>query len=775
VKTIAVEIPKDEGKRDEGTLEWVFEFQGRSGSKEVRWSTKTEQRPDLSNNAVAMWPPETSDDWHFYVARCFGSSKSKSGTWILVDENGRHDDEQKAFALDVTLKEGKTDVTEYVSHVPLAESPTQPNKPRFLMLLDTDENVERGVLFLDDSMVGSREKSKQPSATLAVDFGTSNTCLALGTENKREPLVFSLSPLMLWGRQPKNEIPGRVPFAWQGNKFFPTIFMSRKKSGVEQISAEQLKVGNFFQIDIPSLHRGMEDGVFSRAFDGWNIETNLKWKLRVENNSYRTLFLGLSLLYAHAEVFFRADSDRGVQIKDYVFSFPLAFTSTEETQFCRAAKDVTKTIRRFCYGDDDGDYHKIDESTAVAVQSGIAEHASTLQVFIDVGGGTTDIAVRNREDFPSRDSIKVAGRTFFGFAEESFKSEVGGAKDFKTNLGRLLWKEDKELRLDNVRLDLGTYYSLAVSRLEAAEFLERESIVLQEGMGNNSYQRYRALVFFRQIIAYALLQAFAAAVTIESEADIQSLEVVLAGNAWGLMLFAELKRRKPELTREVDRIFRFLKVALEKVLEKDAKVLGKKTESEERLRRLNSLASLSVKLLNEDVLSNAKTAVAMGAVKARSEGKTKRISEKEDEERKATAFAGLTFSDSMVNGKPLPIAWYDKWDVEYIKERFKDTHEKELLAIDRFTTGNLANTKQPFDELLKVFFQLANLASYDDEVPLEEQWQSINALLHQDRIYHRSAKELGMSPISYFVGGLLYPEDSEHEYLKELARANKTL
>lgn len=752
-------------------LDWSFTFHGRDGEKKVHWPTKIEQRPDLSNNAVALWPPRCSDDWHFYVARCFGSSKSKSGTWILVDQNGRYDKEHKAFALDATVAEGRTDVTEYVSHIPLAANPTAPNKPAYLMLLDTDEKVERGVLFLDDSIEEQREKEQKPSATLAIDFGTSNTCLALAVNDEIEPLVFSLSPVMLWGRQPQTELPGRVPFTWQGREFYPTIFMSRKKSGIEEITPTELAVGNLFQIDIPSMHKGMENRVFSGTFDGWNTETNLKWKLRVEHNIQRQLFLALSLLYAHAEVFFSNERDRGVQLKDYVFSFPLAFSSAQERQFCNDATDVTKHIRRLCYGsDDNAGFYKVDESTAIAVDSGVADDESTLQVFIDVGGGTTDIAIRHREDFPARDSIKVAGRTFFGFAEENFNSEgVKGSKEFRTNLGRLLLKEEKPLSLDGIRLDLGTYYSLAITGINESDFRSREDVVLEEGMGNNSYQRYRSLVFFRQIVAYALLQAFAAAATNQSETEIQTFEIVLAGNAWGLAMFAELKRREAVFRKEIERIFRFLKQSIHGIVSADAN-----DRAAEQSKRINAVETITIRLLNETHLSQAKTAVAKGAARARAMGVAEIIAERETTERQVSAFAGLSFQNTKVNDLALPISWSDKWEVDDILDRMKQVHEREVMGITSFSVGRIGTSKEPFDELLKVFLQLSNLASYEDDVNLPpERWQNLNALTHQDRNYFGSEKGLGSSPINYFVADLLYPDGSDHELLRDLARMNK--
>src|SRR5205085_714529 len=110
-------------------------------------------------------------------------------------------------------------------------------------------------------------------------------------------------------------------------------------------------------------------------------------------------------------------------------------------------------------------------------------------------------------------SIKVAGRTFFRFAEDNFKGEEkAGASQFKKHLGSLLNDTDREFSPKGLVVDLGTFYSLRINRLDDETFKEKELDILKKTMGSPSYQLYRTKLFFRHIIAYGLLQASAALV-----------------------------------------------------------------------------------------------------------------------------------------------------------------------------------------------------------------------------------------------------------------------
>src|SRR4029079_9811169 len=165
---------------------------------------------------------------------------------------------------------------------------------------------------------------------------------------------------------------------------------------------------------------------------------------------WRTLFLELTLLYAHADLFF----DKRAVVDHYVFTFPLAFRKDDRESFHNKVKDALKQIRYYCYGPgsianisyDD----KVDESTAIAESVSAVGNKATMELFIDVGGGTCDIAVSHDRRFLVLDSIRVAGKTFFQFAQKNFSDQLLGSAEFRKHLGKLLkGANDSELKLVN--------------------------------------------------------------------------------------------------------------------------------------------------------------------------------------------------------------------------------------------------------------------------------------------------------------------------------------
>ena len=271
----------------------------------------------LPDSSLAIWPPKVSPHWNLYVAHGTGAKKETCGRWHLIAETG---DVGENVELNL---ESATD--EYVN---ILNDGGSPNRPMALMLKDGSGN-ERGVFFL----AGLDEESNAPhEAALAVDFGTSNSCLAFKLENtKPEPLMFELSPRMLWGEPPVLENPGFVPFKWGGKKgYFPTILLSRKNTNLNGVAANTLEARHLFTTDVPGLHKDMEQSVFDGTHNAnWDIHTDLKWHPDPRQPWARPAFLGLVLLYAHAELFFR----NRVKINRYVFTFPLAFLDHERSGF----------------------------------------------------------------------------------------------------------------------------------------------------------------------------------------------------------------------------------------------------------------------------------------------------------------------------------------------------------------------------------------------------------------------------------------------------------
>ncbi len=734
-------------------VDWKFTIL----DKEITWRTKPICSGDLKGSSLAMYPPRTSTQWHLYAAYGIGD-KNKCGRWNLVDEQG-----QRGDLIEV-------DEDEYVTV--LQGAGDKPNRPRYMLLTDS-EGQERGVLFLAGIEDISTQNTAQ--ATLAVDFGTSNTCLAFKNGNSAV-LKFKLSPERLWGARPLDgaandaarapafgsglgasalENPGFVPFAWGGDKgYFPTILLSRKSDPElsDALNPRDLKIKHLFEVDIPGLHKGMEErlneGVFNRV---WNAHWNLKWELKdSKSEPWRTLFLQLLLMYAHTEMFFV----HGARLDGYTFTFPLAFNQANQDAFHTQAQEILRTLRQYCYGTDPtadtfNYVDNVDESTAIANAFRFGADTQTMDVFIDIGGGSADYAVRYNNRFLVLDSIEVAGRTFFKFGKKNLESDVelNGAVEFRRHLGKLIQgKDNAEFKIVNTdpNFDLGVAYSVGINALDDKEFAKRESSLLERTMGDFSYQRYRTQLFFRHILAYGLVQACAAAV--DGKLKLASgINLVLSGNGWGLMLFADMSRKSDALRKDASHVLDLLKRELAPTL------------AEEERPYLDALKIYSVKLLNSENLSMAKTSVALGALH-------KNIATQNGEAESTTPYAGITVNNLSVNNAPAAtVRWCERWGMDEFREKFGS-----MIAIREATFEPPASTEHPLDPTLGVFTLLGNpYGDANDGLP-SEAWTSMNGEVSRE-IRGLSGARVEGTPINHFISKVLYAQDTLRDFLDQLA------
>ncbi|HEV2765072.1 MAG TPA: hypothetical protein VGV38_18970, partial [Pyrinomonadaceae bacterium] len=661
------------------------------------------------------------------------------------------------------------DEDEYVSLLHADDG--RPNRPRYLLLTDS-EGQERGTLFLSGLTDVSTQALTQ--ATLAVDFGTSNTCLAY-RNGTSEVLKFKLSPERLWGPRPSDgaspggggtlaassalENPGFVPFAWGGEKgYFPTILLSRQSDPElsEALNPRDLKLKHLFEVDIPGLHKGMEERLNEGAFNRvWNAHWNLKWELKdSKSEPWRTLFLQLLMVYAHAEMFFVHHA----RLNGYTFTFPLAFSQPNQDAFHTQAQEILRTVRHYCYGAArdaavPNYVDSVDESTAIANAFRFGADTQTMDVFIDIGGGSADYAVRYNNRFLVLDSIEVAGRTFFEFGKKNLDPELdlNGASQFRRHLGKLIQgRDDAEFRIINTdpRFDLGVAYSVGINALDDKEFTRREGALLERTMGDFSYQRYRTQLFFRHILAYGLLQACAAAV--DGKLRLASgLNLVLSGNGWGLMLFADMSRRSNALRTEAAYVLGLLKRELLPTL------------PEEERPHLEALKIYSLKLLNSENLSTAKTSVALGALQ-RSSGA------QNGDGPSTTPYAGITVNNLRVNDRePKPIRWCERWGLDEFREKFGP-----MVAIREADFEPPENTERPIDPALGVFTLLGNPYSDDRDGLPADAWTSMNGEV-RDVIRGLSGARVEGTPINHFVSSVLYAEEGAlRDFLNDLAHVH---
>ncbi len=765
------------GRTAEGGLEWEVSFFG----QKLIWPTAPKSAKALPSVSLSIWPPKVSPQWYLYVAHGTGAKRDSCGRWHLIGEKGQVG-ENFELADD-----------EYIN---VLNTPGTANRPRALTLLDSAGN-ERGVLFLAPL---EEQVSNDTTARLAVDFGTSNTSLAIKVDREAEPLLFKLSPTMLWGVKPFVENPGFVPFKWGGNKgYFPTILLKRqipeslpemprplgskavsskkKTIDLDGLKADQLEAQHFFAVDIPGLHADMETSLFdgSRKATWPRMHKNMKWESDAKLPWRRPAFLGVALLYAHAELFFRfgvrLEAGRDDQ-SPYVFTFPLAFDKTQREGFEDETEQVVNCIRRLCFGASGVKPTYVDESTAIASAPSVlaSPTPATIDVFVDIGGGTTDIAIRHQTRFLLLDSIRLAGRSFFSFAERNFDSEsdLEGSGRFKQHLSRLLLDQESAEVMDQVvsglkgmNLDLGTFYSLFINRLDNKGFKNKEATILEKGMGAPSYQLYRTRLFFRHALTYALLQTCATVVDhkLDSRTLTSGIKLILSGNGWGLLLFGGFHRSEESFQEECQRILDLLKKRLLQSYDNEiahADEAWRETLEQERA-CLKNLKIADVNLLNERDLSKAKTEVPVGALKVT----------KESAKDRPKPYTGVSLPGISVNQlAPSPLRWCERWSEVTLKKR---ADGNDLISFDISTQANL---EAPIGPSLTVFTILGDTKSEDPLPP--KQWLRINGILCKGDSYLKDGK-LNPSPINQFVSHVLYPEDDQHVFLDEMARINKTM
>lgn len=723
----------------DGNVTWTFFV----CDKEIRWRNKPIHQANIPNTALAMYPPQVSPQWKLYAAYGTGNRET-CGRWHLIDERGWRG------------KMVELDEEEYVSVLHRADGAK--NRPRALLFTDAADK-ERGVLFLTEFK--NHDLDEEQTATLAMDFGTSNTCLAVKAGDKSETLNFTLSPLPLWGVPPKLESPGFVPRNWSGDKgFFPTILLSRKSDEhLPVVEPDQLQIEHLFKVDVPCLHKGMSERLVTNIFDAeWRIHENLKWSPDTRT-PWRSLFLQSALFYAHAEVFFA----KKAKLNKYVFTYPLAFSDDYGATYHDKAQDAIRQIRHFCYGEErhlEGtfEYLKMDESTAIAKSLRQGGARGLLEVFVDIGGGTADIAVRHENQFLVLDSLKVAGRSFFNIAKKTLdEADLAGSPQFKDHLKQLLGQDPKNLQL---KLPLGALYSVQINELDDKTFREREEAIIKKGMGGKSFQRYRSQLFFSHLIAYALLQACAAAVAHELTLS-NGIKLVLGGNGWGLLLFAEWKRSSELLRTEANGILTLLKKNL----------LENANEDEKQY--LEKIYLSGVALLNERNLSEAKNSVALGALQA---------VESDAAPTNTEPYTGINVNNLQINNAgPQTIRWSERWSFPAFTGLFGNMRQ---INSSRFAHPEELN--RPLDANLAVFTGLGNTSRIGEDNLPADQWQQMNgeliACITQMTVEGgklvvagSDGEKTSSTPFNYFLSRVLYPANAHRDFLDVLADANGNL
>lgn len=122
-----------------------------------------------------------------------------------------------------------------------------------------------------------------------------------------------------------------------------------------------------------------------------------------------------------------------------------------------------------------------EEPKVAAVGAGIDIAKPSGSMVIDIGGGTTDIAVLSLGGIVTSDSIKVAGNAFdediINFIKEKYKIIIGEktAEEIKTAIGSVIKeKEKKELEVTGRGINSGLPETVTVSSNDVEEALRED-------------------------------------------------------------------------------------------------------------------------------------------------------------------------------------------------------------------------------------------------------------------------------------------------------------
>ncbi len=733
----------------DGSVHWKVPVCGKS----IDFEAMPELDKKITKTTAAIYPPQVSPLWKTYAVH--GSSIKDSGGWHLVDEQGNSgiyqqikDDEYGSICSDTGLL---------------------PNRPRALLYIDKN-NRENGILFLKNGEIREVSGESMSSAKLAVDFGTSNTCLAYRINGKKEEtLRFSMSPLFLWGEPSTIETPGFIPKQWGGEKgYFSTALYSLKKyKNLGKTLDNQLKIENIFQVDIPSLHKGIAADV---ARVGWeeiyNIHLNLKWG-KSDDGPWRSLFLRLILFYAHAELFFLKNSF----INEYVFTYPLAFGKQKKDEYQQSSVGAANWIREYCFDkslrEKNTQFSEIDESTAIAKSIDQEGQQGLLEVFIDIGGGTSDFAIRHAGNYEILDSLRVAGNTFLEFTEKNFTENPAGAALVRRHLGELLNGDDAELNMDmfhgEFKNSLRLAYSYLISsRVNDAEFKMAENKILPEDKSpsnrvlDKSYQTYRSKLFFKHIFTYSLIQLAALIVNQKINPD-RGIRFILGGNGWGLLLFAGWRRSSEILKTQLNQLLMLLKEKYKTIL------------SDEEYTFIEKMKITDIDLLNYRNFSEGKTKVALGALNAANQELNLGIT---------SPLTGINVKKLQINEfEEANIDWSERWNVQTLRDKLKDKEGRNAIfeAIEKAELLEGSEPNAPLDGILSIFTAIGNESNLRVDNMDPNEWTKMNGkLIEKIREMQVNNERLTDAPINQFLSEILYGMQS-YDYLDNLADINNRM
>ncbi len=502
--------------------------------------------------------------------------------------------------------------------------------PRLAEVLQTgqagaEEPQQAGLLFLSGAVF--RDAEQQSRLQAGIDFGTSNTSVALRGDGATKPRVLELRPWAgpLVQPRPERRLPQAVQPGWfleaGGDDsgfhrgFFPTLLGYRLALARDlpllqglanpggQTAADLAGLVGVF--DLLGTKGQLALDIRDSTLLPWGVEDNLKWaspgdspEQDLRRRAFRMAFLELLLLHVAAEVFAKT----GALPSHYTFTYPLSMKPIEARLYENAARRAVEVVEELaCPGGvnpkEGPNIAMVDESQAVfrAYNRSHREKKeeylpeSHRVVLIDMGGGSADYAVFAGGPRPAGggihpgdqlcflDSMVLAGNRLFSFFQD-ISSDAEYAtfkKSIESMTGLPAWFPDLAcLRDDAVIGKLRQFYTLRVGEMmpdKSPSYMKNRDIRtldLREATVAEEVapkiDRYAPGHWMRSLFHLVLTHGLLLAVApIPGRPLPSAIYVVLAGNGWGLLPHAGVARSAARITTLVKALYRELKRAME--------------------------------------------------------------------------------------------------------------------------------------------------------------------------------------------------------------------
>jgi hypothetical protein len=658
-----------------------------------------------------------------------------------------------------------------------------------------------GCIVLDQPDASQSQGEK--IAMLAMDFGTTNTCLAYRDAKRPLPLTFDIAPRTLWGKtRVEVDETGWFPrsVAKQPiSSYFPTQLWRRLSSqsggqGNGQQATEVPSLDDYIgTIDLP----GLRDTKSWKADNNWKSAGNLKWLDEASGNhgreasgqsrkEARALFIQYALLLAHAQMHFKLRKEPLPQ--SYVFTYPLAMKQSVVSDFkqkvvemiaqslmlvspaCEAKSNfpsecsVVVTEKGSSGSEDKTTINVNFVSESMAMAHHIADDGieGNRALVIDIGGGSADICVLNKKTPVCLDSVRLAGNRYFNLVCNTIEQDYKGYKETLQHLAIMLHGSP------NRSGDVGTYasdveifppaYSLLIKSVPPGPKSIRELQLLESVKPGGEYAAFMLRALLRHLIAYGLVLAAASIFDEIKEKNKEGdkdwpmwkpeITLHLAGNGWGFLPFAQLNLK--QLDKTVQDVWKEVLIALHVEFGNGA------LDEAALLDKIKVKIETSQKLNGEQ----AKTAVALGATDA--------VREKgAGEETDLKTFFGLglrnvTLSNPNPNSssnakgeeyKPEHIHWFARFKKDALKSGNTSQWEKIVFPIEA------VQNREPMWPLQKA---LVDMLCVDFTLYVEDdfylRWnQLLSEQFKEEKIL---GKEFSKSPLTVLIEQ--FHQDIEH-------------